>query len=103
MLDFEKIDSLTIEERVEFLEALKVLILKMKQDVKFRFLRTPIHEIERFNLYFELTMLFHELDNYLKSRHYVLYKYHSIIGDFTEIIEEYKHLKSILCPNVEDE
>ena len=28
MLDFEKIDSLTIEERVEFLEALKVLILK---------------------------------------------------------------------------
>ena len=48
-------------------------------------------------------MLFHELDDYLKSHHYVLYKFHSIIGDFTEIIEEYKHLKSILCPNVEDE
>lgn len=43
------------------------------------------------------------LDDYLKSHHYFLYKYHSIIGDFTEIIEEYKHLKSILCPNIEDE
>ena len=43
MLDFEKMDALTIEERVEILKALKVLILKMKQDVKFTKLKDLIY------------------------------------------------------------